>query len=86
MRDELIRNRNGDLNVLGPFIPFASPSETEWIPASVATQTVASPSGFSKTTTTRISRAKVIPHGFKCVLDICQTENVGLVVRLNDEL
>ncbi|KAL7420425.1 cell division control protein 14 [Cryptotrichosporon argae] len=50
---------NGDMNLLGPFIPFASPV---------------------------IPRGARTTHGLRTVLRIFEREQVGLVVRLNDEL
>lgn len=74
--------RNGDLNVLGPFIPFASPLEAGWV-REETTALVTDETGFASTT---ITQAKVASHAFRCVLDVFQQEDVGLVVRLNDEL
>ncbi|OCF41021.1 hypothetical protein I317_05132 [Kwoniella heveanensis CBS 569] len=78
---------NGDLNLLGPFIPFASPIELTWIKAArAATKTVSSPGGTLRTTARQVTKAKVTSQAMKCVLEVFEKENVGLVVRLNDEL
>ncbi|WVF66542.1 hypothetical protein IAT40_001282 [Kwoniella sp. CBS 6097] len=78
---------NGDLNILGPFIPFASPIELTWIKATrAATKTVASPGGTLTTTMRRVEKGKITSNAMKCVLEVFDRENVGLVVRLNDEL
>lgn len=78
--------RNGDLNVLGPFIPFASPMETAWTQQEITALSTDESSGRCTTTTTTLTKAKLKSHAFKCVLNVFQRENVGLVVRLNDEL
>ncbi|WVQ94156.1 hypothetical protein IAU59_001234 [Kwoniella sp. CBS 9459] len=78
---------NGDLNILGPFIPFASPIELTWIKAArAAIKTVSSPGSTSTTTVRRVEKGKITTRAMKCVLDVFEKEDVGLVVRLNDEL
>jgi cell division cycle 14 len=77
---------NGDMNTLGPFIAFASPVEDAWVAAQkdetirVQIKTPLPPRNRS----TGLGRG--LPHAFKCVLQVFKAENVGLVVRLNDEL
>ncbi|WVQ72246.1 hypothetical protein IAR50_001795 [Cryptococcus sp. DSM 104548] len=73
---------NGDLNVLGPFIPFASPQEPAWI------SVIRSVKPTTPTSRPRLtpSKSNVISHTFRCVLEVFERQNVGLVARLNDEL
>ncbi|KAL0253859.1 hypothetical protein I308_101237 [Cryptococcus tetragattii IND107] len=70
---------NGDLNILGPFIPFASPTESSWIEGALQ-------SASNEHIVHTPVKSKAISHQLHCVLDIFQRENVGLVARLNDEL
>ncbi len=76
---------NGDLNVLGPFIPFASPMDASWLEyvksnkAAAQATAVLDPGALVATALTRT-------HAFECVLKVFQEEGVGLVVRLNEEL
>ncbi|OWZ57057.1 cell division cycle 14 [Cryptococcus neoformans c8] len=70
---------NGDLNILGPFIPFASPTENSWIEGVLQSP----PNGRILHTPVK---SRTISHQLRCVLDIFERENVGLVARLNDEL
>ncbi|WVQ82894.1 hypothetical protein IAT38_005030 [Cryptococcus sp. DSM 104549] len=78
---------NGDLNILGPFIPFASPIETTWLSiVRSAAKTTASPGGGVTTITHSVAKARVVTHTLKCVLQVFESHNVGLVTRLNDEL
>ena len=85
VRVELADVRNGDLNLMGPFIPFASPIERAWWDASLA--------AFEERKAKRvpvwppiIPKAKRIPSAFRQVLEVFSEQRVGLVVRLNDEL
>ncbi|ODN89731.1 cell division cycle 14 [Cryptococcus wingfieldii CBS 7118] len=73
---------NGDLNVLGPFIPFASPQEPAWISVTRS----AKPSTPTSRPRLTPSKSNAISHTFCCVLEVFERQNVGLVVRLNDEL
>ncbi|WVO15977.1 hypothetical protein L204_103642 [Cryptococcus depauperatus] len=68
---------NGDLNILGHFIPFASPVETTWINVARAS---------SDMTYAETSKSKAIHHPLRCVLSVFKRENVGLIARLNEEL
>jgi cell division cycle 14 len=84
---KLIGHRNGDLNLLGPFIPFASPIEGYWVNSlKASTKTVVSPSGVQRTTTTTFAKGKTVTKGFKNVLRLFYKTQVGVVVRLNEEL
>ncbi|ORY26505.1 protein-tyrosine phosphatase-like protein [Naematelia encephala] len=67
--------QNGDLNILGPFIPFASPQEPAWIKSVKSGRPPLSH-----------SKGRVTSHALRCVLDVFQEQNVGMVVRLNEEL
>ncbi|WWC90188.1 uncharacterized protein L201_005121 [Kwoniella dendrophila CBS 6074] len=78
---------HGDLNILGPFIPFASPMEERWLKAvRSSTKTVSTPRGTINTTTRTVEKGRITSNAMKCVMEVFQKENVGLVVRLNDEL
>ncbi|WWC97560.1 hypothetical protein V866_004444 [Kwoniella sp. B9012] len=78
---------NGDLNILGPFIPFASPMEERWLKAiRSSTKTTSTPRGTVKTTVKTVEKARITSNAMKCVMEVFEKENVGLVVRLNDEL
>jgi cell division cycle 14 len=85
------RVRHGDLNILGPFIPFASPVDQSWCDAmKEATKPVLVGLRFSglKMNPARptIKKRTTISRAFVNVLRVFDDENVGLVVRLNDEL
>ncbi|EIW73017.1 hypothetical protein TREMEDRAFT_25011, partial [Tremella mesenterica DSM 1558] len=72
---------NGDLNVIGPFIPFASPMEEAWaIPTEIKARQLAHNLRRSE------RRTMDTEHSFKCVMKVFSEEKVGLVVRLNEEL
>ncbi|WWC57596.1 uncharacterized protein I303_100128 [Kwoniella dejecticola CBS 10117] len=78
---------NGDLNILGPFIPFASPMEERWIKAvKTTTRTVSTPRGTARTTMKTVKKGEITSNAMKCVMEVFEKEKVGLVVRLNDEL
>ncbi|KAK4685178.1 cell division cycle 14, partial [Tremellales sp. Uapishka_1] len=78
---------NGDLNILGDFIPFASPNETSWVRATRMLLEKSSARGrLSTPTDVVVPKGRLTSHGFKCVLDVFKKQNVGVVVRLNDEL
>lgn len=85
----MITTRNGDLNILGRFIPFASPVEEAWGRWHQAATKVALEKNPRKATPRRptiLSPYSDLPHGFQRVLNVFREENVGVVVRLNDEL
>jgi cell division cycle 14 len=78
--------RHGDMNILGTFIPFASPIEKAWIKEAIV---VTEHEDGRRTAVMRdIPRASVetLSPAFQCVLHMFRREKVGLVVRLNDEL
>ncbi|WWC67309.1 uncharacterized protein I206_101217 [Kwoniella pini CBS 10737] len=78
---------NGDLNILGPFIPFASPLEERWLKAiRSSTRTVSTPRGTTRTTVQTVEKGRITSNAMKCVMEVFEKEHVGLVVRLNDEL
>ncbi|WVW81277.1 hypothetical protein I302_103268 [Kwoniella bestiolae CBS 10118] len=78
---------NGDLNVLGPFIPFASPMEERWLKAiRSSTKTTSTPRGTVRTTVKTVEKARITSNAMRCVMEVFEKEQVGLVVRLNDEL
>nr|XP_031862049.1 uncharacterized protein CI109_002462 [Kwoniella shandongensis]KAA5529121.1 hypothetical protein CI109_002462 [Kwoniella shandongensis] len=79
---------NGDLNILGSFIPFASPIENTWMKAArKGHKSATSPRGTITThTASSIEKARDVSHALTCVLKVFENEKVGLVVRLNDEL
>lgn len=79
MQEDADKSRNGDLNILGPFIPFASPTESSWIEGALQ-------SASSEHIVHTPAKSKAISHQLHCVLDVFQREDVGLVARLNDEL
>lgn len=70
--------RNGDLNILGSFIAFASPMDPAWITAH------AQPGEIPQTCTS--SQTRMLASAFDKVTSKFFEEDVGLVVRLNDEL
>jgi len=73
--------------MLGPFIPFASPTELYWTKnISGSMKTAISPDGNQRSTTTTFAKGRAITKGFKNVLKLFHHEHVGVVVRLNDEL
>lgn len=88
--------QNGDMNVLGPFIPFASPQEPSFIKAIRAATAEPEEALTPKRRALRpapiyngsldFPKGTAISHGFRCVLDVFKEKDVGLVVRLNDEL
>ncbi|GFZ44538.1 hypothetical protein JCM24511_02261 [Saitozyma sp. JCM 24511] len=81
--------QNGDLNLLGRFIPFASPIEEAWGRWHQAATKAASEENTRQTTPrkpTVLSPFSDLPHGFQRVLHVFRGENVGVVIRLNDEL
>jgi cell division cycle 14 len=85
----MITTRNGDLNLLGRFIPFASPIEEAWGRWHQAATKAASEENTRQTTPrkpTVLSPFSDLPHGFQRVLRVFRDENVGVVIRLNDEL
>ncbi|KAL1405347.1 cell division control protein 14 [Vanrija albida] len=69
---------NGDLNILGSFIAFASPMDPAWITAH------AQPGETAATFTQ--SQTRMLASAFDKVTSKFFEEDVGLVVRLNDEL
>ncbi|KIR94912.1 cell division cycle 14 [Cryptococcus deuterogattii CBS 10090] len=79
VQEDADKSRNGDLNILGPFIPFASPTESSWIEGALQ-------SASSEHIVHTPAKSKAISHQLHCVLDVFQREDVGLVARLNDEL
>jgi cell division cycle 14 len=70
--------RNGDLNILGQFIAFASPMDVTYI------QENTPPGGDVPQYSP--SQSRMLAGAFKQVRDKFTRENVGLVVRLNNEL
>ncbi|WOO85666.1 Tyrosine-protein phosphatase CDC14 [Vanrija pseudolonga] len=72
------RVENGDLNILGSFIAFASPMDPAWITAH------AQPGEIPQTFTS--SQTRMLASAFDKVTSKFFEEDVGLVVRLNDEL
>lgn len=82
--------RNGDLNILGPFIAFASPIEPAWAKV-MSTRQAAIKSAIKAKQPPPIFRLMGKSrlgenHGFKSVLEVFKRQDVGVVVRLNDEL
>ena len=86
----LLNDSNGDMNIIGPFIAFASPIEPAWAQIMAARKKAIktaiaedqSPPAFRLSSKARLSSN----HAFKSVLDVFDKQNVGVVVRLNDEL
>lgn len=76
---------NGDLNVLGPFIPFASPIDPLWALAAKA-KAVPTAANDAALAAARADRPKFPNHSFRCISRVFKHEEVALVVRLNDEL
>lgn len=78
-----LTTRNGDLNLLGPFIPFASPIEQSWCKAAKAAwkaQEAGIQFAWPPPQTRMESRA------FRYVMKVFAEESVGVVIRLNEEL
>lgn len=71
-------DRNGDLNVLGPFVAFASPMDPAWI-------TRNTPEG-EKAPEYTTGQKRMLAGAFDKVLNKFDEEGVGIIVRLNDEL
>lgn len=85
--------QNGDLNILGPFIPFASPQEPSFLKAvRPASSGLVTPGKRADASAPIYNGALDFPkntaisHAFQCVLNMFKQEDVGVVVRLNDEL
>ncbi|WVR03049.1 hypothetical protein IAU60_000038 [Kwoniella sp. DSM 27419] len=70
--------QHGDLNVLGPFIPFASPQDPVWIRKTLR--------GDASPPAAKPGKITACEKAMECVVELFERENVGLVVRLNDEL
>jgi len=85
-----LTSRNGDLNVLGPFVPFASPVDKLWVMAELARKKP-TPANL-KALATEQAMARNSPksrypnRGFRCVMKVFKDEKVGVVVRLNNDL
>lgn len=85
---------NGDLNIIGSFIPFASPHEPSFVKAVAKSRAArTAPATGLKGSAPTGGRALLdfpknneLSHGFRCVLDVFKAEDVGVVVRLNEEL
>jgi cell division cycle 14 len=81
---------NGDLNLLGPFIPFASPIEDAWRRAMQPRWEAiaqAEKTGEPLPPMRTLAKGRLAGNqAFRNVLDVFGKQNVGLVVRLNDEL
>jgi len=82
--------RNGDLNVLGPFIPFASPVDPLWVKKEAASKDP-SPENLAayaaqRTIARNKPKSRFPNRTFRCVMQVFKDEQVGLVVRLNDDL
>lgn len=84
-RQNLADDSHGDLNLMGPFIPFASPIEPTWLQASIAAHEERKAKRVP-VWPPMIPKAKRVDSAFEDVLEVFTEENVGLVVRLNDEL
>lgn len=76
---------NGDFNVLGPFIPFASPVEPDWMEKAIITTKLSDGTASREIKVVEKARFRTLSHAFRCVLQKFRREKVGLVVRLNDE-
>ena len=76
---------NGDLNILGSFIPFASPMDPLWIEKSRRINDGEDESAIAATNS-MINTARSRRQAYECVLRVFQEENVGLIVRLNEDL
>lgn len=70
--------RNGDLNIVGPFIPFASPQDPAYIKSVTPSGQV--PIEYSS------SQQRMLRSCFDKVKKKFEEEEVGLVVRLNEDL
>jgi len=70
--------RNGDLNILGDFIAFASPMDVDWMCRNT-------PPGEKEPQYTQHQK-DMLAGAFEKVTNKFREEDVGLVVRLNDEL
>lgn len=73
-----LMDRNGDLNVLGPFVAFASPMDPVWIARNT-------PEG-EKAPEYTSGQKRMLVGAFEKVLNKFEDEEVGVVIRLNDEL
>lgn len=71
--------------MLGPFIPFASPTDQLWV-AKLKARKDPSAVNLEAVKVIRESGPKFPDHSFKCVRKVFKHEGVGVVVRLNDEL
>lgn len=82
--------RNGDLNVLGPFVPFASPVDELWVKKEAASKDPSEINLAAYAAQRTIARNKPrsgFPNRtFRCVMQAFKDEQVGLVVRLNNDL
>lgn len=76
--------RNGDLNLLGPFVPFASPMEQSWMTAAKAASQ-AEKKGHSFCWPPA-QQSQIDSKAFQYVMNVFADQNVGVVVRLNDAL
>lgn len=83
-------SRNGDLNVLGPFVPFASPVDKLWVLSEVAKKKPTPENRKALEAEQAIARnspkSKYPNRGFRCVMKVFRDEKVGVVVRLNNDL
>lgn len=84
------RRSNGDLNFLGPFIPFASPMEINWLrsmmPRWKAAKEAAASGQVAPPMRPTMKGRLTGNDAFKQVLQVFEKHEVGVVVRLNDEL
>ncbi|KAK1921221.1 protein-tyrosine phosphatase-like protein, partial [Papiliotrema laurentii] len=78
------RVQNGDLNLLADFIAFASPIEDAW--ARRYSQYVEALAQGKQPHWPSLPLAKSLPQPFVKLLGVFEEKNVGVVVRLNDEL
>lgn len=76
---------NGDLNILGPFIPFASPVD-RILSLTAKVKVNPSPANEAALAAAQASKPQFPNHAFKCLARVFKEEKVGMVVRLNDAL
>lgn len=78
------------MNVLGPFVPFASPIDDLWVKQEVAktnpTKANLAALAAARTIAKGKAKSRYPNHTFRCVMKVFRDEKVGLVVRLNNDL
>jgi cell division cycle 14 len=78
------------MNVLGPFIPFASPVDKLWVLEELAkrepTRANLTALAAEQATQRNTPKSRFPNRAFRCIMKVFKEESVGVVVRLNNDL